>query len=105
MDPCARLGPGAGLGPIIWAHGPILPSVVAYWPVKSQLPKSVNSLSQIKSKQIKSNQIRSNQFTLKTDLANHLLPEEKAMLESRKTNIDFSFKHKLKSLETTGESS
>ena len=43
-----------------------LPSVVADWPVKSQIPKSVKSLNQIKSE--------SNQITFHTDLANHLLP-------------------------------
>ena len=57
---------GSGLGPNIWTHGPILPSVVAYWPVKSQITGSVKSLNQIQSE--------SNQITFQTDLANHLLP-------------------------------
>ena len=58
----AHFGPGPGLGPNIWAHGPILPSVVAYWPVKSQIPGSVRSLDQIRSDQIKSDQITSDHF-------------------------------------------
>ena len=55
----AHFGPGSGLGPNIWAHGPILPSVVAYWPVKSQIPGSVRSLNQIRSDQIRSDHIKS----------------------------------------------
>ena len=58
----AHFGPGPELGSNIWAHGPILPSVVAYWPVKSQIPKSVRS--QIRSDQIKSDQITSNHLLL-----------------------------------------
>ena len=72
MGPCAHFGPGSRLGSNIWAHGPILLSVVAYWLVKSQIPKSVRS--QIRSDQIRSDHIRSHQITLRTDLANHLLP-------------------------------
>ena len=58
----AHFGPGPGLGPNIWAHGPILLSVVAYWPVKSQIPGSVRSLNQIRSDQIGSDQITSDHF-------------------------------------------
>ena len=60
----AHFGPGPGLGPNIWAHGPILPSVVAYWPVKSQIPGSVRSLDQIRSDQIGSDQITSDHLLL-----------------------------------------